>query len=373
MFSVVRGSLGGTHITSYHGLSQCKYATAKSVVISTALLPDASLTRDLDQTRSRSSIDDYTTSSRRTTIGTERERVRPSGSRVFFFFFFFLIFLICFSFFDLHCCTICCNLSLEKSIFDPSRRGTLWRPFFFLKKKKFRSVFFSCVSFLFPFSFFFLLAFLFNSFCKVPYIRAGQKVTRVTVGRDIHPSFRVCKVNLATLKVAIKDFSRLCPSPAFPQCVLLSRAVPLRTWTSRGLLLFIFSSNLVVNKFFLSPTSVLRELPRLCAISRSIPRCHLVVGLAPAHQHHAPVTALDVALSLFIIIVVAFTSFFILTTISFCLLFFSSFLWIYSSSFCDLLHSQLFVASLNMIVVRCFCLFHLSSACAHNPSYFLRM
>ena len=37
---------------------------------------------------------------------------------------------------------------------------------------------------------------------KVLYISGRSKVTRVTVGRDRNQSFRVCKVNLATLKVA---------------------------------------------------------------------------------------------------------------------------------------------------------------------------
>ena len=40
---------------------------------------------------------------------------------------------------------------------------------------------------------------------KKSYLHSGRsKVTRVTVGRDTHLSFRVCEVNLATLKVATK-------------------------------------------------------------------------------------------------------------------------------------------------------------------------
>ena len=74
----------------------------------------------------------------------------------------------------------------------------------------------------FHFLLFFLLAFLFILFFLVfvfvfscvsvhfpaSLLSGRSKVTRVTVGRDIHQptnqSFRVCKVNLGTLKVAKK-------------------------------------------------------------------------------------------------------------------------------------------------------------------------
>ena len=80
--------------------------------------------------------------------------------------------------------------------------GTTWKPLFFLwffffnfvflKKKNFPVLFFfSCVSFPFFFK-------------KKRSLHSGRsKITRVTVGRD-HQCFRVCKVNLVALKVAIK-------------------------------------------------------------------------------------------------------------------------------------------------------------------------
>ena len=59
---------------------------------------------------------------------------------------------------------------------------------------------FTCVSFLFLF---FCLRFLFKR-----YLHSGMsKVTRATVGRDTNKSFRVCEVNLATLKVATKTLT----------------------------------------------------------------------------------------------------------------------------------------------------------------------
>ena len=64
--------------------------------------------------------------------------------------------------------------------------------------------FFSFSIFLaFLFIFFFFLCFIFFCFCQ-GYLHSGRsEVTRVTVGRD--KVFRVCKVNLATLKVAINQ------------------------------------------------------------------------------------------------------------------------------------------------------------------------
>ena len=63
--------------------------------------------------------------------------------------------------------------------------------FFFLRS-------FSCF-----FLFYFLLAFLFIFDGS---LHSGRsKVTRVTVGRDTNQSLRVCKLNLATLKVAITE------------------------------------------------------------------------------------------------------------------------------------------------------------------------
>ena len=55
------------------------------------------------------------------------------------------------------------------------------------------------LSFLF-FFFFFLLAFLFIFFSFFNSLHSGRsKVTRVTVGRDVHQIFYVCKVNLAKM------------------------------------------------------------------------------------------------------------------------------------------------------------------------------
>ena len=74
--------------------------------------------------------------------------------------------------------------------------------YFFLMFCFFCLTFFSifCFVFIFPIfscvSFHFLFSFLLRS------LHSGRsKETRVTVGRDIHQSFRVCKVDIATLKV----------------------------------------------------------------------------------------------------------------------------------------------------------------------------
>ena len=59
--------------------------------------------------------------------------------------------------------------------------------------------------FFFFFFFFFIFPFFFKK--KKGSSHSGRsKVTRVTVGRDTDQSFRFCKVNLATLKVAMKTF-----------------------------------------------------------------------------------------------------------------------------------------------------------------------
>ena len=61
----------------------------------------------------------------------------------------------------------------------------------------------NCVSFHFFLFFFCLRFFSFPSFKG--YLHSGRSmVARVTVGRDTNQSFRVCKVNLATLKVATR-------------------------------------------------------------------------------------------------------------------------------------------------------------------------
>ena len=80
---------------------------------------------------------------------------------------------------------------------------------FFLWIFRFFSMFVFLFSFLCSFYlrffslFFFLLAFLFIFFS----LHSGRsKVTRVTVGRDVDKSSRVCKVNLSTLKVAINSW-----------------------------------------------------------------------------------------------------------------------------------------------------------------------
>ena len=106
--------------------------------------------------------------------------VRPLGPRFFFFkicfHFLFLIFLDSF----------CCFFDFLFFYFP--------RFFFF---------------YLGVFSFSFLVAFLFIFFLYVfqGSLHSGRsQVTSITVGRDTNKSFRVCKVDLATLQVAINFF-----------------------------------------------------------------------------------------------------------------------------------------------------------------------
>ena len=92
-----------------------------------------------------------------------------------------------------------------------------------------------CVSFHFNFSccFFFACAsFHFFCFLKALDIRAGQK--RVTVGRDTNHSFRVCKVNLAALKVEKKwSYSQVCPC-CFQTAKLTPTVAGKSSWVKLG-------------------------------------------------------------------------------------------------------------------------------------------
>ena len=95
---------------------------------------------------------------------------------------------------------------------------------------------------------FFLLAFLsfffclrFFSFCKSSSRSGRSKVTRVTVGHDTDQSVRVCKDDLATLKVAMKMVMapsgceyRPCMQGSFvPSAQALSKAPQRRQFTAQ--------------------------------------------------------------------------------------------------------------------------------------------
>ena len=91
----------------------------------------------------------------------------------------------------------------------------LWFLYIYIYIYCFFFIFLFCFDFfIFSFIFFYLhffscfLVFFFclRFFSSFGSLNSGRsKVTRVTVGRDIHRSCRVCKVNLATLKVATKN------------------------------------------------------------------------------------------------------------------------------------------------------------------------
>ena len=119
----------------------------------------------------------------------------------------------------------------EKHYFEPSRKGTPWKPFLEISFFVFFS--FPCFS---P-AFLFMLLFLFFACVSFIFLQV-LCITRGTVGRDTdqptNQSFRVCKVNPATLKVAMKfilnclltilellfrtllveSSKRVCPAPA---------------------------------------------------------------------------------------------------------------------------------------------------------------
>ena len=121
--------------------------------------------------------------------------MRPSGFGVYFFLFCFFHFFIFFIFSFLICLYFSSFLHAMLFIFlldfgDVVSLRFFSFSFFFFKKKKTKK--------------FLTFVFFFVFLCFQSFLHSGRsKVTRVTVGRDTTiQSFRVCKVNLATLKVA---------------------------------------------------------------------------------------------------------------------------------------------------------------------------